>query len=59
MKILTPAEVALRSAMPERLGNIAMFTGRMLKWDAMRMEIAGDTIASTILGPMLRAPWEL
>jgi len=58
-KTLTPAEVALRSATPGWLGNIAMFTGRKLKWDAVKMEIAGDAQASTMLGRVMRAPWKL
>lgn len=58
-RTLTPAETALRSATPGFLGNIAMFTGRKLRWDAMKMEIVGDAEAAKLLGREMRSPWRL
>ncbi len=56
---LTPAMTALRSATPGWLGNIAMMTGRKLKWDAAAMEIIGDVEATKMLGRTMRSPWRL
>lgn len=58
-RTLTPAETALRSATPGFLGNIAMFTGRKLRWDAVKMEIVGDEEAARLLGREMRSPWRL
>lgn len=58
-RTLTPAEVALHSATPGWLGNIAMFTGRKLQWNAERMEIVNDAGASKLLGREMRQPWHL
>ncbi len=56
---LTPAAVALRSATPGWLGQIAMLTGRKLKWDADKMEIVGDAGATQLLSRDMRAPYRL
>lgn len=56
---LTPAEVGFRSATPGWLANIAMFTGRKLRWDPEKLEIAGDAGASKMLGREMRSPWRL
>lgn len=56
---LTPAETALHSATPGWLGNIAMMTGRKLKWDPAKMEIQGDAEATKMLGRTMRSPWRL
>jgi hypothetical protein len=58
-RTLTPAEVALRSATPGWLGQIAMLTGRMIKWDPNKMEIVGDAGATKLLSRDMRAPWRL
>ena len=58
-KTLTPAEVALHSATPGWLGNIAMFTGRTIKWDAENMRIVGDAEATRLLSRHMRAPFQL
>ena len=58
-RTLTPAEVALRSATPGFLGNVSMFTGRKLRWDAAKMEIVGDAEAARLLGREMRSPWRL
>jgi predicted dehydrogenase len=56
---LTPAEVAHRSASVGHLGQIAMVTGRKIKWDPAKEEIANDPGASAMLGRTPRAPWSL
>jgi predicted dehydrogenase len=59
LRTLTPAAVALRSATPGWLGQIAMLTGRKLKWDPAKMEIVGDPEASKLLAREYRAPWHV
>ena len=58
-RTLTPAEVAHRSQTPGHLGYIASVVGRTIKWDARRQCIIGDAEASTLLSPVMRAPWHL
>jgi len=55
----TPAEVALRSATPGWLGQIAMLPGRKIKWDPVKEEIIGDPEASRLLSREMRWPWRL
>jgi hypothetical protein len=56
---LTPARVALRSATPGWLGQIAMLTGHKLKWDPVEMRIEYDAEAPKLLSRKMRAPWRL
>lgn len=56
---LTPAEVALRSATPGWLGQIAMLTGRKIAWDPEKQQIVDDAGASRLLARDMRAPWKL
>jgi Oxidoreductase family, C-terminal alpha/beta domain len=56
---LTPARVALRSATPGWLGQIAMLTGKKLKWDPEKMRIIDNPEASKLLSRNMRAPWRL
>ena len=56
---LTPAEVAHRSASIGHLGQIAMLTGRKIKWDPVREQILGDVSAEALLGRAPRGPWSL
>jgi hypothetical protein len=58
-RTLTPADVALRSATPGWLGQIAMLTGRKITWDPVREEILGDEEASRMLHRRMRAPYQL
>ena len=41
------------------LGQIAMLTGRKLKWDPVKMELSGDAAASKLLSREQRMPWHL
>jgi predicted dehydrogenase len=56
---LTPASVALHSAVPGWIGQIAMLTGRTIKWDPDKMEILGDPEAAKMLSYKMRAPYQL
>ena len=56
---LTPASVALHSAVPGWIGQIAMLTGRTIKWDPDKMEILGDPEAAKMLTYKMRAPYQL
>ncbi|MCP4257984.1 MAG: Gfo/Idh/MocA family oxidoreductase [Planctomycetes bacterium] len=56
---ICPAEVGLRSISVALLGEIAMLTGRKIKWDPAKEEIIGDAEASALLGRSYREPWVL
>ncbi len=56
---LTPAEVAHRSASIGHLGQIAMLTGRKIRWDPDRERILEDVAAEALLGRAPRGPWSL
>jgi predicted dehydrogenase len=56
---LTPAEVALRSATPGYLGQIAMLTGRKIRWDPLQEKILNDPVAERMLSRSMRSPWRL
>ncbi len=56
---ICPAEVGLRSISVALLGEIAMLTGRKIKWDPVKEEIIGDPEAGALLGRSYREPWIL
>ena len=56
---ITPAEVAHRSASAGHLGQIAMLTGRKLRWDPDAETFADDAGATQLLGHAMRSPWAL
>jgi predicted dehydrogenase len=56
---LTPARVAMRSATPGWLGQIAMLTGRKLRWDPEAMQIDNDPEAARLLSRPMRPPYRL
>lgn len=56
---ICPVEVGHRSISVGLLGEIAMLTGRKIKWDPETDEIAGDPEASALLGRSYREPWVL
>lgn len=47
------------SAMLCHLGNISHRTGRVIRFDAAKEQIVGDTAAARMLGRTYRRPWEL
>ncbi len=56
---IAPVEVAHRSCSACLLGDIAMRTGRKLKWDPAKEQFLGDDVASAMLSRTMRAPWTL
>jgi predicted dehydrogenase len=56
---LTPAETALRSATPGWLGQIAMLTGKKIKWDPEKQRILNNREAERLLSRNMRIPWHL
>jgi predicted dehydrogenase len=56
---VTPCEIAHRSASVGHLCNIAIYTGRKIRWDPKKEEIIGDAAATEMLTPKYREPWKL
>ena len=56
---VTPVEVAHRSISVALLGEIAMLTGRKIRWDPETEEIIDDPGAAALLGRAYREPWHL
>jgi predicted dehydrogenase len=56
---ITPAETAHRSASLGHLGQIAMLTGRKIRWNPDTEQILNDPEASRMLMAPLRSPWHL
>ncbi len=56
---ICPAEVGHRSISVGLLGEIAMLTGRKIKWDPDTEQIIGDPGASALLVRSYREPWQL
>ena len=54
---ITPVEVGHRSGTICHLGNIAMETGRTIRWDPERETIKDDEGATRLLDRAYRAPW--
>jgi predicted dehydrogenase len=54
---ITPAEVAHRSISVGLLGEIAMLTGRTLRWDPETEQFANDPDAGRYLRRACRSPW--
>lgn len=56
---ITPCETGHRSASVGHLANIAMYTGRTIKWNPKTEKIAGDPEASEMLKPHYHGDWKL
>jgi predicted dehydrogenase len=56
---ICPVEVGHRSISVGLLGEIAMLTGRKIKWNPEKEQIIGDAEASALLGRSYREPWVL
>ncbi|MCF7955427.1 MAG: Gfo/Idh/MocA family oxidoreductase [Phycisphaerae bacterium] len=56
-KTITPVETAHRSISAGLLGEIAMLTGRDLKWDLVKETFIGDEAANRYLSRPFRTPW--
>ena len=55
---IAPAEVAHRAISVALLGEIAMQTGEVIKWDPDKEEIIGNERASRMMLRPMRAPWK-
>lgn len=56
---ISPIVSAVRSDAISHLGNIAIRTGRKIKWDNAAETIIGDAEASRMLKRSMRSPWHL
>ncbi len=56
---VAPIEIAHRSITLAHLGNIALRTGRDLKWDPVAERIADDEGANALLSREYRGPWRI
>lgn len=56
---IAPVEVAHRSCSACLLGDIAMRTGRKLRWDPAKEQFIDDAVASSMLSRTMRSPWRL
>lgn len=56
---VSDVEIGHRSTTAPHLGNIALRTGRKIKWDGAREQIIGDPDASKMLSRPYRAPWKI
>ena len=56
---IAPVEVAYRAISVALLGEIAMTTGQIIKWDPEKEEIIGNQMASRLLSRPYRQPWTL
>jgi hypothetical protein len=52
-------EAAIRSDAISHLSNIAIRTGRKIKWDPVKETIVGDAEAARMLDRPVRAPWKV
>ncbi len=58
-RTVSPVEAAVQSDVISHLGDIAIRTGRALRWDVEQETITGDADAARMLHRPLRAPWRL
>lgn len=56
---ISPFEAAIHSDAISHLSNIAIRTGRKIRWDPRQEVILDDSSASTMLERPLRAPWTI
>jgi len=53
----SPISSAVQSDFISHLSDIAVRTGRKVRWDPVREEISGDEMASRLMGLAMRSPW--
>lgn len=58
-EVIAPVEVGHRSGSICHLINIALLTGRKLKWDLAGERIVGDEEANRMLSRPMRSPWRI
>jgi glucose-fructose oxidoreductase len=55
----SPIDSAVRSDLVSHLTNIAVRTGRKIRWDPVKETITGDAEAARMMDRPLRKPWQL
>lgn len=55
----SPIDCAIRTDLISHLSNIAVRTGRKIRWDPVKEQILGDAEASKMMDRPLRNPWTL
>jgi hypothetical protein len=55
----SPIDSAIRSDLISQLSNIAVRTGRKIRWDAAKETIVGDPDAARMMHRTTRAPWRI
>jgi predicted dehydrogenase len=55
----SPIDCAIRSDLISHLSNIAVRTGRKIRWDPARETILGDPEAARMMDRPLRKPWKI
>ncbi|MCC6263738.1 MAG: Gfo/Idh/MocA family oxidoreductase [Bryobacterales bacterium] len=55
----SPIDCAIRTDLISHLSNIAVRTGRKIRWDPVKETIVGDAEAQRMLDRPLRKPWSL
>lgn len=56
---ITPVQVGHHSAIPGHLCQIAMLTGRRIRWDVQTESIIDDSEASRLMTREYRSPWKM
>ncbi len=56
---VAPVEIAHRSISVALLGEIAMLTGRKLKWNPVTEKFSNDDEANRMLSRPMRSPWQI
>jgi predicted dehydrogenase len=56
---VTPVEIGHNSALPGHLCQIAMLTGKKIRWDAKEEKIIDDPEASKLMTREYRGPWKM
>jgi hypothetical protein len=56
---IADVELGHRTTTVCNLGQIAMVLGRKLKWDPVKEEFVGDSMANRLRGRAMRSPWSL
>ena len=54
----SPIDCAIRTEVISHLSNIAVRTGRKIRWDPARETVVGDPEAARLMDRPLRKPWE-
>lgn len=54
----SPIDAAIRTDLISHLSNIAVRTGRKIKWDPLKETIVGDAEAARLMHRPIRKPWD-